>query len=110
MHSCIKCAQACICVKTHALHKMHNFTSHSALLIEAKAGKKLADRLTEFKKRQEKKKSEIFPQLSVRALMWFKGFFMLRNFEDEAFDVSLARLSAIGLISLPSTCLSLQFI
>lgn len=66
---------------------MHNFTSHSVPLIEEEDGEKLADRLTEFKKRGGKKKSEIFPQLSVRTLMWFKGFFMLCNFEDEAFDV-----------------------
>lgn len=38
--------------------------------------------------------------------MWFKGFFMLRNFEGEVFDVWFASLLAIGLISLPS----LQFI
>lgn len=45
---------------------------------------RLADRLTE-----RRKQSEIFPQLSVRVLMWFKVFFffLLRNFEDGAFDV-----------------------
>lgn len=71
-------------------------------------GERLADRLTESSERR--KESEIFSQLSVRVLMWFKGFFMLRNFEGEVFDVWFASLLAIGLISLPSTLLSLQFI
>lgn len=71
-------------------------------------GEGLADRLTESSERR--KESEIFSHLSVRVLMWFKGFFMLRNFEGEVFDVWFASLLAIGLISLPSTLLSLQFI
>lgn len=33
--------------------------------------------------------------------MWFKGFFMLHNFEGTVFDVCFASLLAIGLISLP---------
>lgn len=59
-----------------------------------------SQRLTESSERR--KESEIFSHLSVRVLMWFKGFFMLRNFEGEVFDVWFASLLAIGLISLPS--------
>lgn len=53
-----------------------------------KKGERFADRLTvRVQENERRKESEIFPQLSVRVLMWFKGFFMLRNFEGEAFDV-----------------------
>lgn len=108
----------------HTLYVTHYFTWDALLVIElwsrdseeekhkgwerarevecvyAGEGGRLADRLTESSERR--KESEIFSHLSVRVLMWFKGFFMLRNFEGEVFDVWFASLLAIGLISLPS--------
>ncbi len=107
----------CMHAHTHRLHVMHHFTWDSGLLIElqrrngrerdrreTQGGQRAREVESETKRRRERercllidwqtvqenegrKESEIFPQLSVRVLMWFKGFFMLRNFEGEAFDV-----------------------